>query len=138
MLNPYYYNNTSIESAQNFVFQEDNYQEFIRYLKQDNNSFKTKTENRFEQSFETAEKENLSEGIIDSYQEVLQGIQKQKIEDLSPNQEEIKQELTNEILHRYYYIKGVYQYQIVHNKSILKAVSILNNNTEYNNILKNE
>ncbi len=136
--NNYYYKHTSIENAQNFVFQETNYQDFINYLKQENSSFKTQTEHRFEKSFATAEKENLSKGIVNSYQEVLQGLQKQKIDELTPNQEEIKQEITNEILHRYYYIKGAYQYQIIHNKSILKAVSILNNNTEYNNILNNE
>jgi carboxyl-terminal processing protease len=42
----------------------------------------------------------------------------------------------DEIIKRYQYQEGLYQYYIKNNSEIKKSVSILNNNSEYKTILK--
>ncbi len=134
----YYFNNSSIEMPENFVFSDSEYQEFIAYLKQNDSVFKTLSEKKFESAYETAAKENLLESIEDSYQNLLLQLKSRKIDDLVHNKEEIKNNISDEIINRYYYKKGEYQNHIVYNRSIQEAVKILNNENQYNLILKNE
>ena len=49
---------------------------------------------------------------------------------------EIMSLLSDEILKRYFYRDGLYNYQVENNPEILEAVSILNNEKRYNKILK--
>ena len=55
---------------------------------------------------------------------------------LNQNQKEIKNLILDEIIKRYQYKEGLYQYYIKNNLEVKKAVSILGNSTEYNKILK--
>jgi carboxyl-terminal processing protease len=49
---------------------------------------------------------------------------------------EIESLLTDEILKRYFYREGLYNYQIEHNPEILEAVAVLNDARRYTKILK--
>ena len=51
-------------------------------------------------------------------------------------QKEIKNLMLDEIIKRYQYKEGLYQYYVKNNLEIKKAISILNNTAEYNKILK--
>lgn len=55
---------------------------------------------------------------------------------LFDKKEEIVNLLSDEILKRYFYRDGMYSYQVVHNPEILKAVTVLRDDSLYNNILK--
>ncbi|MCF6296520.1 MAG: S41 family peptidase [Flavobacteriaceae bacterium] len=134
----YYFKNSSIEKPENFIFNDSDYQEFINYLKEDSTTFKTASEKKFELAFKTAEEEKLTENIANSYQNLLSQLQIQKINALIQNKEEIKENITDEIINRYYYKKGEYQNDIIYNQSIMEAVKILNNTNQYNQILNNE
>ena len=85
----------------------------------------------------TASTENLNEKLSKGYSEIISAIQTEKFKELDKNKEEIINELSEEIIKRYYYAEGVYQQKAIFDNSILKAVSILNNEKEYNRILKN-
>ncbi len=130
--------NKTIVKPEDFVFSDTDYQDFVRFLKENKTSFKTTTELKFATAFETAQKENLNKTIQSSYQDLLLQLQDEKLEELSPNKEEIKEYVSNEIINRYYFKKGEYQNHIYHNKSILKAVEILKDTIQFNQILKNE
>jgi len=67
----------------------------------------------------------------------LEVIQSEKIKELEKNKEEIIDKLTEEIVKRYFYIEGVYQQKAVFDPTILKASSILNNNTAYLKVFNN-
>ena len=82
-----------------------------------------------------AKEENLDANLTKTYQALLTKIQEEKIIELDKNKEEIRYKLTEELVKRYYYIKGVYQQKVVFDKTILKAVSILTNDQQYNSIL---
>jgi carboxyl-terminal processing protease len=63
-------------------------------------------------------------------------VQKSENAQLDNNQEEIKNLILEEIIKRYQYQEGFYQYYMKSNSEIKKAVSILNDTSTYKNILK--
>ena len=55
---------------------------------------------------------------------------------MNQNQKEIKNLMLDEIIKRYQYKEGLYQYYTKNNSEIRKAIAILDNTPEYNKILK--
>ncbi len=107
------------------------------YLKKNHNYFETKTEAEFKKAKQKAISENLDENLSKSYANLIEEIQLEKLKELDKNKDEILDRLTEEIVKRYYYAEGVYQQKATFDKTILKAVTILNNSNEYKAILKN-
>ena len=66
----------------------------------------------------------------------MASIEQAKQSDLVAKKVEIKSLLTDEILKRYFYKEGLYDYQVNHNPEILEAVSVLNDANKYKRILK--
>lgn len=132
----YYHDHPSISGPEDFVLDESQYNEFLSFLNKGENNFKTKAEKKFETAFELSQKENLSEGIQVSYQELKNQLEAQKIEELNKNKEAIKALLSDEIINRYYYKKGEYQNDIVFSEFIKEAISVLENENQYRSILK--
>lgn len=83
-----------------------------------------------------AKKEKIDGSITVEYQQLLSALQKSEDALLDKNQKEIKNLILEEIIKRYQYQEGLYQYYIKNNSEIKKAVSILNNTPEYKSILK--
>jgi carboxyl-terminal processing protease len=63
-------------------------------------------------------------------------LQKSEENLLDKYQKEIKNLLLDEIIKRYQYQEGLYEYYLKNNSEIKKAVNILNNTAEYKSILK--
>ncbi len=133
----YYHDNTSIAAPEVYVFDDDQYEEFISFLEEGKTNFKTKSEKKFLDAFELAESEDLSKGIQSSYEELEKQIQKQKIEELNKNKESIKEIISDEIINRYYFKKGEYQNHIAFSPFIKEAISVLENDERYRSILLN-
>lgn len=134
----FYFKNDSIDSPEKFAFRETDYQDFISYLKKKDTTFRTLSEKKFESAFKTALEEDLAKSAQDSYGKLLSQVKSEKMNELSKNKEQIKNNITDEIINRYYYKKGEYQNHIVHNQSILRAINILNDESKYRQILNNE
>ena len=83
-----------------------------------------------------AKKEKIDESILAEYQQLLTALQKSENALLDKNQKEIKNLILNDVIKRYQYQEGLYQYYIKNNTEIKKAMSILNNTAEYKTILK--
>ena len=83
-----------------------------------------------------AKKEKLDESIQLEYQQLLSALQKSENTLLDKNQKEIKNLIVDEIIKRYQYQEGLYQYYIQNNIEIKRATSLLNNSAAYNTILK--
>ena len=58
-------------------------------------------------------------------------------ETLDKNQKELKKLLQEELIKRYQYKEGLYNYYTKNNFEIMKAKSILDDSATYNKILKN-
>ena len=88
-----------------------------------------------EQLFKTAFKE-LKEGNFESEKnQIDKKISALKIEKVSKNKKELIPVLQDEIIRRYYYKEGVYQYHLRKDQTLLKGSELLNNPAEYQKIL---
>jgi carboxyl-terminal processing protease len=117
-------------------FSNADYQNFKQFLKTQNVSFDTETELALKNTLAMAKKEKIDTAIITEYEQLLVALQKSEELLLDKNQEEIKNLIIDEIIKRYQYQEGLYQYYMKSNSEVQKSVSILNNTSEYKNILK--
>jgi carboxyl-terminal processing protease len=131
----YYYKNPNLGN-QIPDFSNADYQNFKKFLKTQNISFDTETELALKNTLVVAKKEKIDATIITEYQQLLAALQRSEETLLDKNQEEIKNLIVDEIIKRYQYQEGLYQYYIKNNSEIKKSTTILNNPTEYKNILK--
>lgn len=131
----YYYKNPNLGN-QIPVISDADYLDFKQFLKVQKFSFDTETELALKNTLAVAKKEKLDESIQAEYQQLLAALQKSENALLDKNQKEIKNLMVDEIIKRYQYQEGLYQYYTKNNSEIKRAITILNNNTEYKSILK--
>jgi carboxyl-terminal processing protease len=131
----YYYRNPNL-GKQIPTLSNADYLNFKQFLKTQKISFDTETEQALKNTLAVAKKEKIDGTIITEYQQLLAALQKSEETLLDKNQEEIKGLIIGEIIKRYQYQEGFYQYFIKTNSEIKKSVSILNDSADYENILK--
>ncbi|MBC7438963.1 MAG: S41 family peptidase [Flavobacterium sp.] len=131
----YYYKNPTLGDKIPTISDAD-YADFKTFLKTRKYDFNTETELALKKTLEAAKKEKLDETISTEYQQLLTAIQKSEENQLNKYQKEIKNLILDEIIKRYQYKEGLYQYYIKNNAQIKKAVAILENTQEFNKIIK--
>ena len=131
----YFYKNPNLGNTIPTITDAD-YTDFKQFLKTKKFNLDTETEVNLKKTLAAAKKEKIDESITAEYQQLLNAIQKSEWNALDKNQKEIKNLLLDEIIKRYQYQEGLYQYYIKSNPEIKKAVSVLSTSAEYNSILK--
>jgi len=131
----YYYKNPNL-GVQVPSFSNTDFLDFKKFLKTQKISFDTETEQALKNTLAVAKKEKIDATITAEYEQLLAALQKSEETLLDKNQEEIKGLIVDEIIKRYQYQEGLYQYYVKTNSEIKKSVSILNNSADYKNILK--
>ncbi|MCL9808344.1 S41 family peptidase [Flavobacterium luminosum] len=115
---------------------DTDFNQFKAYLKAKNFSFDTKTEQLLKETLEQAKKENLDATIQTQYNQLMDAVKKAEETELNKNKTEILNELRDELIIRYQYKEGLYQYYLKNDNEIKKATQLLSNPSEYNKILK--
>ena len=131
----YYYKNPTLGDRIPSISDSD-YLDFKKILKDQKFSFDTETELALKNTLAIAKKEKIEESISLEYQQLLSALQKSEDQLLDKNQKEIKNLIVDEIIKRYQYQEGLYQYYVKNNTEVKKAITILDNNSEYKSILK--
>jgi len=131
----YFYKNPNIGSKIPTITDAD-FADFKAYLKRSQFSFDTETEKALKKVMETAKKENIDASIQAEYQQLMNSLQKGEETQMDKHKVEIKKLLLDEVIKRYQYKEGLYQYYTQNNSEIRKAIEILSNSAEYNKILK--
>lgn len=131
----YYYKN-SLNSPDAFTFTDAEFKDFKDYLKSSGFEYKTETEKQLEDLLATASKEGYEKDILTHYKSISSEINSEKKKALDDKKHEIVSLLTDEIIKRYFYKEGLYDYYVNHNPEITKAKSILNDNSRYAEILQ--
>jgi carboxyl-terminal processing protease len=85
---------------------------------------------------ETAEKEGYFESVQSDYEALLKKVGSSKEADFDKSKNEIVSVLENEIVSRYYFENGRIIHGFTSDKSVSKAIEILQNQNTYNSILK--
>ena len=99
-------------------------------------SYQTKTELELDKIKQTAENEDIDKKINSEIQEIQKQIDVHKKQEIDEKKPEIVSLLTDEIIKRYTYKEGLYEYYTRHNPEILEAQKILNSPSRYSEILK--
>ena len=131
----FYYSN-SIPNINTFKFSDAHFNEFKNFLKSSGFNFKTETELALEKALEVAKNEQLDEDIKKDYNALLKNIETSKLEAIDDNKSQLVNLLTEEIVKRYAYREGLYEYYKIHNEEIKTASAILQNPNTYNSYLK--
>ena len=132
----HYYFSHELKDFNNFKFSDLDFKDFMNFLKQNNFEYKTETEKKFAEALKVAGEEDLDKNITQNYEQLLSTIKTAKEKAILDKKVEIESLITDEILKRYFYREGLYNYQISHNAEILEAVSVLKDLKRYNKILK--
>ncbi|EDM45317.1 C-terminal processing peptidase, tail-specific protease [unidentified eubacterium SCB49] len=131
-----YYYKHPMTDWNGYEFSDADFQDFLGFLKRNDFEYETDTEKKFEEALRRADDDDLKDEISSSYNTLMTQIDAAKERKITKRKVEIKSLLTDEILKRYFYAEGLYDYQLTHNPEILKAIEILNDEKQYAKILK--
>ena len=131
----FYYKNPNLGISIPTITDSD-FEAFKQFLKKEKFNFDTDTELALKNMLAMAKKEKIDAAIAGEYQQLLLSLQKSEEILLNQNQKEIKNLILEEIIKRYQYKEGLYLYYTTNNTEIKKALAILNNQKEYNTLLK--
>ena len=133
------HNMPKYNSVEDFSLSDEVYQDFTNYLNSNNFEFESYSDEiieMVESSLEELEAEGLKLDEIKENINILKDdIKDAKTEDLKLHKEIIKYHLSTNLISRSFYQAGKIQYGLNEDPYILKAVSILNNEKKYNEIL---
>lgn len=130
----YYFKNPNLGDKIPTISDAD-FADFKAFLKKEKFSFDTETELALKNTLEKAKKEKIDGAITAQYDQLMTAIQKSEEALLDKNQKEIKKLILDEIIKRYQYKEGLYQYYTKSNPEIIKATTLLANKAEYSKIL---
>ncbi|MEM8846084.1 MAG: S41 family peptidase [Bacteroidota bacterium] len=130
-----FYYDHSFNSVNSFSFSDSDFESFKKYAQEQDFSFKTETETLLEESI-NSEEHLLGQGVQSKYKDLLLAVNQGKIEALDTFKKEITKSLEDEIIKRYFYRKGLYDYYLTHDEATLAATELLSNASKYNDILK--
>ncbi|WP_298550461.1 S41 family peptidase [uncultured Algibacter sp.] len=131
----YYYNHT-FDDINTLKLTDKDFSEFKNYLKTNNFSFETDTEKALKKAFETAKKEELNDNIESDFNTLISNLNTSKTSVIDKNKDYLLELLTKDIVKRYVYREGLYEYLELHDAEIKKATDILSNPSTYLGYLK--
>lgn len=131
----YYYKNQNLGNTIP-TFSDSDFENFKQFLKTNKYNFDTETEKALLKTLDAAKKENLDTNITTEYQQLLAAVQKSEENQMDKAKTEINKLLLDEIIKRFQYKEGLYQYYTTNSPEIKAAAEILENTSKYNKILK--
>lgn len=134
--NKYFYEKKITEGPKTFELSDQDYQEFVNWLKKKEYDYTTQVEYEIEELIASAKEEKYYKDIQAELEQLKKEIVHNKDEDVLNFKSEIKEALKQEILQRKYLQKGSIEASFKDDRQIQQAVSILNNPEEYKKILK--
>jgi carboxyl-terminal processing protease len=132
--NVLYYRNPNAKNVTNIS--EADFGEFKAFLKKEKVEINSNSDKSLKNLLEAAKKDKIDADIQIEIKQLEAAIEKTKDKELDKNKEEIKRLLLQELLLRYGYRTAFYDYVSNNYSDVLKAQQILNNPSEYKQILK--
>ena len=126
---------TTIPQPDQFKLSDADYNEFIAYMKGKEIKYSSPLKMELDKLTKLAEDEKKLDLIKDDIELLKKKITLDNQEELIHYKDEITTILAPEIISRYYYQKGRIQYELQNDNFTHKAVEILTNPSQYNNIL---
>lgn len=127
---------SSIPGAKDFKLNEDDFNDFKKFLSGKDYDYSTQTEKALEEFKKKAEDEKYFEGIKAQYESLKQNFTHDKQADLDRNKTEILELLEEEIARRYYYQKARYEASFKSDEDIQEALKLFSDFPRYEAILR--
>jgi carboxyl-terminal processing protease len=131
-----YYYKHDIKDVAALKLIDSDFTSFKSYLKINNFTFETDTEKALKKAFEAATQEELDDNIEADYNTLMANLNKSKTVVIDENKAYLLELLTEEIVKRYVYREGLYDYYKIHDLKIKKATDILGNPSTYLDYLR--
>ena len=128
----------SIPSAARFRLSDADYSAFVSFLKTRQYSYSTQSEATFEALKATAQKEKYYASAKRELEALGNSLKHDKVEDLKIFRKEIEKLLEKEIVERYHFQTGRYEYMFANDQVMKEALSVLGDIPLYESILKGE
>lgn len=132
----YYWSHPDIKSPEQFSLNDKDYSDFKTMLLNRKFSYKTNTEESFNELIASAKKEKYYDVHKDLFTALEKDLAHDLDQDLTMFRSEISDLIEYEIISRYFYEDGAIKWTIKNDEQVLKALEILNNKEEYSSILK--
>ena len=131
----FYYKNT-ISDIASFKFTDAHFEDFKNHIKSSGFTFETNTEKALNKAMTLDDSDLLDTQVQEKYRNLLAEINAKKITGLDTSKKEIIKQLEDELVTRYFYSNGLYEYYLTHDEAILTATELLKDNGKYKSILK--
>jgi len=131
----YYYSHPTPEIAK-FSFTQNDFDAFKDFVSKSEFSFETKTEKALKEALLSKGSEILGPEVVEESKKLLGTISKSKAEALSTFESEIQKQLEDEIIKRYFYREGLYDYYLLNDSAIVTANTLLKDRSKYDDLLK--
>ena len=128
-----YYKNPNVTGIP--LVSDADFTNFKAYLKQEKISLDTETNKALKNVLESAKKENIDTQIATEYKQLENALARNQEIELEANKNQIKRLLQEELIIRHQYREGLYDFYTKNNVEIEKAIALLNNATQYKNLL---
>ena len=132
----YYWSHPDIKSPEQFSLNDKDYADFKTMLLNRKFSYKTNTEESFNELIASAKREKYYDIHKDLFTALEKDLAHDLDQDLTMFRSEISDLIEYEIISRYFYEDGAIKWTIKNDDQVLKALEILNNKEEYSSILK--
>ncbi|GAA3591737.1 S41 family peptidase [Flavivirga amylovorans] len=131
-----YYYKHDLKDINSLKLSDTDFLNFKSFLKTNKFSFETDTEKALYKAFEAATKEELNDNIETDFNTLIANLKASKTSVIDENKNYLLELLTEDIVKRYVYREGLYEYYKVNDPRIKKATEILSNPSTYLNYLK--
>jgi carboxyl-terminal processing protease len=131
----YYATHPNIGDAKVFNLTDDDYQNFIGWLKGKDYSYTTKVEKTLEEMTKQSKQEKYYDAMKGQLDQMKKVIDQDKENDLIKFKSQIMEYLEEEIASRYYLQKGIIEASFDNDNDIQAALEVLNNKSKYTSIL---
>lgn len=125
----------TIPDAAVFKLTDDDFNNFVAYVKAKDCSYKTESEDKLAALKEAATEEKYFDAVKVHYDAIAKKLEHDKEQDIIKNKKEIVTVLENEIAGRYYYAYGKVKKSYQNDAEVAKAIEIIGNPTEYSELL---
>lgn len=131
----YWTKHKDVGSVKEFSLKDEEYQDFLNFIKDKDYSYKTKSEIELEELKKQATEEKTFDAIKQEYEALTNKINANKKDDLAKHKSLIKHYLEEEIVSRYYFQKGRIEFNLKNDEEIAKAIDLLKDESKLKTVL---
>ncbi len=125
-------------AKEGFEVDDETYAQFTEFMQDKTFVYESLSALKLEEFREAAKNDKYEDRIIAELDAIAEKIKDDKNAELQRHEKEVKDLLTDAILTRLYFNKAAIEHSLIDDKVVDKAVEILDNQTEYKRILKEQ